>query len=140
MDIQKERISQSAKNECQRITARVTQRLQKLKNDSLLSGDDSILRNTWEEICVQIQGERSIFWDVYFHTIQQMIETEVNKLWSDVQMAIWLQTGNGRSWESESDGPGPIVEDVTSHLIYEHLFVEAGKWSNSRIRQHFKEY
>ena len=28
-----------------------------------MSGDDSGLKNTWDEICVQIQQEESFFWD-----------------------------------------------------------------------------
>jgi hypothetical protein len=30
-----------------------------------LSGTDSGLKNTWDEICVQIQGEYSFHWDTY---------------------------------------------------------------------------
>ena len=140
MDLQEKMISGRAKGECQRISTRVMRRLQKLEGDSLLSGDDSILTNTWDEICVQIQGERSIFWDTYILTIEHMVDAEVDKLGSDVQMAIWLQTDNGRIWESESDGPGPAVEDITNHLIYEYLFIEAGKWSNSRIRGYIDQH
>lgn len=114
--------------------------MQKLEGDSFLSGDDSILTNTWEEICVQIQGERSIFWDAYILTIEHMVETEVNKLDSDIQMAIWLQTDSGVSSDSSSDVPGPVVEDVANHLIYEYLFVEAGKWSNRRIEQYIDRH
>lgn len=140
MDLEERIISDRAKRECQRISTRVMRGLQKLKGDSLLSGEDSILENTWDEICVQIQGERSIFWDAYILTVEQMMEDEVDKLGSLVQMPIWLQTENGRVWGSESNLPGPIVEDVTNHIIYEYLFVEAGKWSNSRIRAYFNEY
>ncbi len=140
MDLEERIISDRAKRECQRISTSVIRQLQKLKVDSLLSGEDSILKNTWNEICVQIQGERSIFWDEYVLTIEHMVDSQVNKLSSDIQMAIWLQTDNGRIWESESDVPGPVVEDITIHLIYEYLLVEAGKWSNSRIGSYLKEF
>lgn len=35
-------------------------------------GDDSGLRSTWEEICVQIQGELSIAWGAYDETVLQL--------------------------------------------------------------------
>jgi hypothetical protein len=30
-----------------------------------LSGDDSELKTTWDEICAQVQYEHSIFWETY---------------------------------------------------------------------------
>ncbi len=140
MDPEENIISEAANRECKRICTSVIRRLQKLKGDSLLYGDDSDLKNTWDEICVQIQGERSIFWDAYILTIEHMVETEVNNLDSDIQMAIWLQTDCGVSSDSSSDVPGPVVEDVANHLIYEYLFVEAGKWSNRRIEQYIDRH
>ena len=32
------------------------------KFDDTLSGDDSGLKNVWDEICVQVQGEQSSHW------------------------------------------------------------------------------
>ncbi|MEZ4799165.1 MAG: hypothetical protein R2809_05155 [Flavobacteriales bacterium] len=40
----------------------------------LLSGEDSGLRNVWEEICVQVQGENSYFIQQYDNCIISTIE------------------------------------------------------------------
>jgi hypothetical protein len=41
-----------ADNQCKQITRRVISQL--MKCTDLLSGDDTILTNTWDEICVQL--------------------------------------------------------------------------------------
>jgi hypothetical protein len=52
-----------AQKAAQRIAHKVIAELQ-LMTDKL-SGDDSELETTWDEICVQVQGEESIFWECY---------------------------------------------------------------------------
>ena len=37
--------------------------LEQMDANAMLSGDDSGLKNVWEEVCVQLQYEESIFWD-----------------------------------------------------------------------------
>ncbi|HRI04945.1 MAG: hypothetical protein WBC19_14365 [Pyrinomonadaceae bacterium] len=133
MDLQKKIISVFANRECHRISNSVIRRLQKLKGDSLLSGDDSILVNTWDEICVQIQGDRSYYWDTYVLTIQHFVAVEVDKLTSDVQMPIWLQTDNGLAWDSGCTDPETIFEDVVNYIVEDYVFDKAGRWSNRRI-------
>lgn len=34
-----------------------------------LSGEDSELETVWEEICAQVQGEYSFYWDAYIETM-----------------------------------------------------------------------
>jgi hypothetical protein len=48
--------------------------------DGLQSGVDSGLTNTWEEICVQVQGEQSVLWDAYDVTVRQIVSMEVTAL------------------------------------------------------------
>ncbi|MFM9903627.1 MAG: hypothetical protein ACKVQJ_03540 [Pyrinomonadaceae bacterium] len=140
MDLKTKIISELAKRECQRISTSVIRRLQKLKGDSLLSGDDSGLRNTWDEICVQIQGDLSYHWDVYLVTMQHIVETTVNKLDADAQMAIWLQTEQDYVWDPEDDEPKTVFEDVVNHIFQNYLFVEASEWSNSRIGRYIDQH
>lgn len=49
---------------CRRISRRVIRDCQARK-DCLLSGDDSVLGNLWDEVCVQVQFRVSVYWDVY---------------------------------------------------------------------------
>ena len=127
-------VSALADRECRRITTSTIRRLQKLKDNNLLSGDDSELANSWDEICVQVQNDRSFFWDAYVITFEQVIEAEVNRLSSEVQTAIWLQTENGYIWDSAEDGqPETIFDDVVSYIVNDYFLEEAGRWSNKRI-------
>ncbi|EMS31165.1 hypothetical protein C943_02312 [Mariniradius saccharolyticus AK6] len=45
-----------------------------------LSGQDSGLINVWEEICVQIQGEYSFYWDSYEETVELFLQPYLEKL------------------------------------------------------------
>lgn len=51
-----------------RIARRVILGLQRMHHT--LSGDDSELVTTWDEICVQVQYEQSFFWDAYDETVR----------------------------------------------------------------------
>ncbi len=59
------------------IAERVIKSLQSLRKNCLLSGDDSGLETTWDEICVQVQTELSTYWDVYAETIRNCIREEL---------------------------------------------------------------
>lgn len=118
------------------VTRRVRRDLQKMK-DGLLSGDDSGLRNAWDEICVQAQTEESYAWEAYEDTITGFIEGYVKKLPEYEQEALWLQTPEGSSWDSEDDheDPYPVNEsDISHYLLQEYLLNEAVNWENPRIR------
>ena len=60
------------------IAKRVVISLQELKVD-LLSSEDSGLKNTWEEICIQVQNDYSFDWKIYSLTIENIIKTELEK-------------------------------------------------------------
>ncbi|MBI2320562.1 MAG: hypothetical protein HYU88_00290 [Chloroflexi bacterium] len=68
MASQSDLIAQLAERASKRIARRTVVALQRMK-DGLQSGEDSGLRNLWDEICVQMQGQQSVFWDLYDHTL-----------------------------------------------------------------------
>ena len=72
------------------IAKRTRYRLQRMKD--LLSGDDSGLRNTWDEVCAQVQGEQSFYGEEYEDTIDSVILSELRKLPEVELRALWLQT------------------------------------------------
>src|SRR3982750_3304045 len=102
--------------------------------NGLLSGDDSGLRNTWDEICVQIQLERSFAWDVYEETVASLTRTAVEALQSFEREAIWLQTPEADDWscedESERDEYPVVNDDVVYYLLNEKIYPLAANWSN----------
>jgi len=60
--VQKSLIRDYAKAAGEKVCEQVITELEKIT--TTLSGDDSPLENPWEEICVQVQGEESFFWDL----------------------------------------------------------------------------
>jgi len=113
--------------------------LKKMK-DALHSGNGSGLENTWDEICVQVQYEQSIYWDAYDSTVWQMVEAEVEKLSPHEREVIWLQTPEADRWgfdeESEHDHYPVFNDDIVRYVVKEHIYHEAGRWNNQRIREY----
>lgn len=118
------------------ITRKVIRGLQNMKYT--LSGDDSELKTTWDEICAQIQYEQSFSWDSYDETVRSYLNGYVNELPRHAQEAIWLQTDAGGDWYYEDpddrDAFPVCDDDIVDYLAREYVYAEAGRWSNTRIR------
>lgn len=81
---------------CKRICRKVITDLRRI-DDAQLSGEDSGLRNAWEEICVQLLDQYSIFCVDCERTTADLIARHVRGLASHELDAIWLQTDAGES-------------------------------------------
>jgi len=125
-----------AKIAASRITRKVIADLQRI--DHTLSGDDSELKTAWDEICVQVQYEQSIFWDAYDETVRAHVLGHIAKLSVHERQAIWMQTDEGIEWDGRSPkdrDDNPVCDDtIVDYLTREYVYAEAGSWSNSRIR------
>ncbi len=114
-----------------------------------LSGEDSGLRNTWEEICVQVQGEESFFWDEYQTIMHDAILGALLAVEQRDLASLWLQSEEGWSWHWDienadsaivNDAPKAEVtdipfdqEDIAKYILQKHLMVRAEDYSNQRI-------
>ena len=120
----------------QRLTRKAVADLQRMKHT--LSGDDSELKTTWDEICAQVQYEHFFAWEVYDQTVRAVVEGLVADLPQHEKQAIWLQTDAGFDWDCEepaSRRSNPVTEDdIVEYVTSEHDYAEAGKWSNARVR------
>lgn len=129
-----------AEQESRRIANRTIRALQRMRDT--LSGDDSGLATTWEEVCVQVQCEHSIYWSAYVETIDALVGADVAELQPYIREAIWLQTQQGWDWDCEDEDErdaAPVYEpDVTEYIVSNYVMSAADNWSNSRIRA-FKE-
>ena len=105
----------------------------------VLSGDDSPLKNTWDEICVQMQDEKFILWEPYQNTIEGVIQSRINELPHYDLCAIWLQTNQGLDYylEYEEDEITYDQQDIIDYLCHV-LLSKAGDWSNPRIREYIE--
>src|ERR1043166_1309740 len=85
----------------ERATARATRlvirRMQGVR-DTLSSGDDSELRNAWDEVCVQLQVQEAQNWSTYLDTMNQFAAEAINRMSHEERCAIWLQTPGGEEW------------------------------------------
>jgi hypothetical protein len=106
--------------------------------EGMQSGDDSGLRNVWDEVCVQVQGQESVMWDVYLDTISGIIAGYLSGLDDAVKQAIWLQTNNGMDWEpSEEEKDTPYSEeDIADYILTDYLLSSAANWTNDRIEKY----
>ena len=133
-------VSALAEQACKRLTRRLIAQLQGM-DKGLLSGEDSGLQSTWDEICVQMQDEQSIFWDTYEATVQSLLLAPVNELLAYEREAIWLQTQQGSDWDCEEEDerePYPVnASDIIDYLLNEYVCAEAERWTNARIRAYY---
>ncbi len=123
---------------CRRMVGGCIRDLQRMQGH-MLSGDDSGLINTWDEICVQQQIEHSFSWHAYLATMDTFIECRVSQLKPYELDAIWLLTRQGDEWDSElEEGRGryPVSEHDVAAYLQDELLSEATNWSNSRIQSY----
>lgn len=145
-------ISYVAGNACNKISKRVVRELQKMTED-LLAGDDSGLKNIWDEVCVQIRHQYSIYWDFYVTQIESIISDELEKLDSITKRAIWLQTDQGKEWAEEEEeyqnylkdqdfreycsrrliNPDTNDYDIVDFIMSSFVLSAAANWTNKRI-------
>jgi hypothetical protein len=132
-----------ARETCSRVARKTRSALQQMKH--ALSGEDSGLTTTWDEICVQVQIEYSALWDVYDETIRALVMAFVDDLAPHERAAIWLQTDAGFDWsfdDPESREDDPIVGDgdLVDYIVREYVLSDAGRWSNPRIRSYIDRF
>lgn len=120
-----------------------------------LSGDDSCLTNAWDDVCIQVQGEDSVFEDIYDETLRNCARIEVQKLKCHDLQSLWLQTEAGMDWHccienpTEDDrfansnlDPQVIpydVDHIVGLILEEYVYPRAGVYTNKRIRAFLDE-
>lgn len=120
-----------------RLSRRAVVRLQKMRHT--LSGDDSELKTTWDEICAQVQGDESPLWDAYESAMTDALVWDVSQLPDHEKQALWLQSPEGEDWDCQdddrkSDEPPVSDDEIVRKLVRDYLLAEACRWSNPRIR------
>jgi hypothetical protein len=119
------------------IIALVSFTIRKLQKIQIfLSSEDSGLKNTWDEICVQIQGEYSFHWNEYEQVIDNHLSDEIKNLNDYERFAIWLQTDKGFYYDEDEDETPESYDEDIMHYLKSEIFKKAGNWSNHRIRKY----
>lgn len=132
-------VSELADVVCKRIARQTRIALTKM-TDCRLSGDDSPLKNSWEEICVQCQDEESYAWSAYEETVRAFVRGFVQKLQRYEIEPIYLQTEDACDMtDEEIEGKHPLginESSVVDYIIQQHIYPLADRWSNERIRKY----
>ncbi len=107
-----------------------------------LSGEDSGLSSLWEELCVQLQHEQSIFWDVYDETVHEAVQFEVAQLASFEREALWLLTDEYFDWECEDEDERdtyPVfIPDIVRHMVESGVYEEARSSTNPNVLKYLR--
>lgn len=118
-----------------------------VESTDTLSGDDSVLTNVWEEICMQMQHERSIFWDDYDDTVKLLIEGYLIELKDHEKYAIWFQTDAGWSWNYDCEhGATPETDlpigwdDTVTYIKKEYIYLKASTYTNKNIESFIESH
>lgn len=136
MKYKDEIICKIGEKECDKISKNVILHFQNM-TDCLMSGDDSYLKNTWDEICFQVQQEESFCWKLYLQEIESRVNYEVKKLDIAIKEAIWLQTKEGIEWEEDDEEKDckqlPICnEDIIRYIVTNFVLLSASKYDYSK--------
>ncbi|WP_148304913.1 hypothetical protein [Castellaniella defragrans] len=122
MRVEKYIIRQFASRTEQVIVARSKRHLRQMTMDSMLSGDDSLLGNLWDEICVQQRSEKSFYWSAYVETIDEILTANVNRLDHAAVLALWSQTEAGFDWlydhHTDENGSENVPLDYDTVIAY----------------------
>ncbi len=140
-------ISAIAADACEKVSGKVVRSLRQMTK-GMQSGDDSPLKNIWDEICVQVQTQESEMWEAYLDTVSRVIQSELKPLKVEILQAIWLQTDAASDWESEIEDKieyGEIKEaetkapcdrdEIAEYILHEFVLNKAADWTNRRIRK-----
>ena len=123
---------------CTKISGKVIRYFQKMK-EGLQSGADTTLKNVWDEICVQVQGEESYCFSSYIDTARRYIHNEIEKLDERIKQAIWIQTDQYLDSEEDDEKYDPSIyceDDVIEYILNDFVLREAERWTNKRIENY----
>lgn len=130
--------------------------MQKCKRGSgfMTSKEDSGLENLWDEVCVQIQDERSIFWDNYEDYMENLLsELLLRRCSENERKMLWFQTEAFDDWYAEvivdderfSQGfnangmpDAYSIQDITEWCLSGVLAV-AADYTNARIERYLSQ-
>lgn len=103
------------------------------------TGDDTPLKNIWDEVCVEVQFYQSAFWDLYLYTIGTTLWAAVERLDVPRKQAIWLQTEAGMDWTVDNEDqplPADCERDIIDYIQNSFVLSKASDWTNERIEKH----
>ncbi len=121
------------------------QNLENMDSQEMLSGDSG-LKNVWEEICVQVQFEHSIFWETYVETFEALLAGDVEMLDVDARLALWTLTESGRDYiddhhaDDEAGLDIPVDADEIVAMLSDGLLSAAADHESPSIERFLQRH
>lgn len=87
------------------------------------------MKSIWQDICVQLQYDKSIEWDAYEYEAKSSVERAVDALNIEDMTCVWLQTrrADEMPWQDHhNDDSIPIyADDVIDYILSDYVFKKA---------------
>lgn len=132
LSIQEKIIDELAEHYLDILIRQVVKAIQKVPKSAMTSGQDSGLKNAWDEICVQVQDERFDSWDLLDDMVGLVSEDKYDQLPYPVK-AVLSYSACIRLGEE------PVSEDfpeMSLAIIKEEVYRYAGKYKNKQIQNY----
>ena len=124
-----------------KICRKVIPILKSLKDADMLSFAEYGLKNVWDEICIQIQTNKSVMWDAYEETVEQTIKFIFKQ--TDVEILKLLSIMDEDENELADEDDFSYVnykynEDAACNIVKQKIFNDAGLYTNKRIEKYIE--
>jgi hypothetical protein len=104
-----------------RYAQQVIAEVKALPPDCRQSGDDSPLKDVWEEFKDQMQNERSVSFDAYEDTIHRICLGIVENLPEDEQQLLWTWSNAYFNGDEDSPPKGNLLSDGVEEELYSQV-------------------
>lgn len=135
-----------------RLVKRFVEHTKNLQDGHMLLGDDSGLKNAWEEICVDMQGEWTFYHQAYISHIEMFVEDVLYPKLTELEKTmLWTQTDEFEEYLEELeenlkdkvhyfiDLSDTFYYDAMLNYITNAIIQEAMNYTNSRIDKYLYE-
>lgn len=107
----------------------------------LLSGEESGLKNLWEEYCVQLQQERSYHFETYIETLKNFIDDEISKQPQEIQKVLDFSENENFDKEDEfENNEFHYSRDNAIDEILKEINTISLNFENKNIRKYLDNY
>lgn len=126
-------LSQLIDKYIQTIVNKVVYQIRRVPKEAMISGDDSGLKNMWDELCVQVQDEHFQNWNLLDDLIENICEDKYKELPDPILYAMSLKACelNDVTFEPDTVSPELIVE-----MLKEKVYEYAMNYENRQIREY----
>lgn len=117
----------------QTIVNKVVFQIRRLPKDAMISGDDSGLKNMWDELCVQVQDNHFQNWNLLDDFVEGICKDKYQELPYPIQCALSYKACelNEVAYESDTVFPELIIE-----MLKEKVYEYAMNYENLQIREY----